>query len=500
MPLHLWETRTTAAIETTLRSFKRQLRDGYEAHVGELLGFADGDHASYMAGGVSPRGEDLTLTDSTGDPNCYFQRFLPNNWRNGQGGMVPQYVPWLPRLVQIKATLFHRHPTLSLVDVSGAVEEAATATFRRVLRKMRFTSRAKKLQKRTALLNTAFAYVRHDGKATQLDIITPDNVEVYPDPDDPANLDKALLIRHRLPSVKDSLEVFPERWLVWERVPSDVGPDQWFVFVTDNGWTVLDNPYFEDNVNPFGMFPYVVFNQEEQQDCIFQQLDDSLLAAQVGLDVTATWYHAQQPDGLHIFRTADGELPKEMATGRGVAIPLQNIDAHDWHQIPMQADAMKTYLEMTLKSLASMHGLDPDVFSLESEAFTQALTGLAAQMDRWDVQEVREDQEPYWEDKLNDLEDKIVTVHNHFATGADKIPEDLDLMVEWAQPEAPVDPQSQAQTRATNIERGIASAVDYIMEDHNLQSREKAMEKAREIASETAELTDIMEGEENTDG
>ena len=488
MPQHLWEDLTTGAVETTVKAFKRLNRANYDAHVGELIGFADGDHASYMAGDTQVKNEDLTLNGNS-DPNCYFQKFLPRNWDRGQGGMVPQYLPFLRRLVQIKATLFHRHPTLSLIAEDGTADDASTKTLRDVLRKMRFTTRCKKLQKRVELVNTAFAYVRWDGAQVQLDVITPDNVEIYPDPNDPANLDKALLIRHRLPSLQDSPSAFPERWMVWERVPGlTPAADEWFVYVMDNGWQELDNPGFPDNINPYRAFPIVVFNSEEQQDCIFQQLDDTLLTAQVGLDILATWYMDQQPDGLHVFKTTDSELPKNLPTGRSAAIPLGPADSHEWHNIPMDAGAMKTYLEMTLKAHASLHGITPDVFSLESEAFTTALTGLAAQMDRWDVQEVREDQEAYWEYKLDALELKIAMVHNSRAPSSQRIDTTLQLLIEWAQPEAPVDPQSQAQTRTSNIAARIASPVDYIMEDHNITNRDEAMDRARMIAAEINEL------------
>ena len=472
---HLWEDQTTAAVENTLRAFKTKNRLSYETFVGELVGFADGDHASYMAGDVQVMTEDLALNDKASS-NCYFQIYLGENWDNGKGGLVPQYLPFLKRLVQIKATLFHRHPTLSLVDVSGKTKERATKAFRDLLKEMRFTSRAKKLQKRTELVSTAFAYVRFDGDQLQLDVITPDNVEVYPHPDDPANLDKALLIRHRLPSLKDSPDVYPERWLVWERIEGATPAlDEWNVYVMDNAWKVLDNPYFPKNVNPYKMYPYVVFNSEEQQDCIFAQLDDSLLAAQVGIDILATWYHSRQPDGLGIFKVTDPDsLPSTMPAGHNAAIPLGPADDFKFENIPFEADKMKTYMEMTLRLYASLHGLDPDVFAMESEAFTSALTGLARQMDRWDVQEVREDQEPYWEYKLELLKRKIIALHNFHAGETEQIDPSLALHVEWAQPEAPVDPQSQAQARKMALDLGYGDPIAWVKEDHNHASDEEA--------------------------
>jgi hypothetical protein len=496
---HLWEEQTTAAIEQTLREVKEAVLRNYQGHVSELIGFHDGDHASYMAGDTNSRGEDLTLTDLSG-PNCYFQRFFPRNWDNGDGGMVPQYMPYLTRTTAIRATLFHRHPSQTLVDSTGTADEAQTKRWNDIMRGARSTSRDKRLNKRVELLNTAFSYIRWDGNRVELDVITPDNVEVYPDRDFPADLDKARMIRHRLPSLLDCAEPYAERWLVWERVPGATSAlDQWGVYVVDNGWQIQDNPFFPDNVNPYKQFPYVVFNGEEQQDRIFQQIDDTLLTAQVGIDILATWFHDQMPDSLNVFKTADGN-PKDLPRGRNFGINLEPQDDYSYHEMPMDAASMKTYLEMFLKAHAALHGLTPDVFSLESEAFTQALTGLAAQTDRWDVQEVREDREPYWEYKLDLRRGKVVAIHNHHAKESQRINPDLRLEVEWAQPSAPVDPQSQAQTRATNIERGIASPVDYIMEDHNLTTRENAMEKAREIAREIDELAALRSGEDITEG
>ena len=494
---NIWEDRTGPAIENITRAFKEQVRANLDQIYCELIGFHDGDHSSYMAGALPVTTQDLTLADQQTN-HCYFGRYLRNSWDSGKGGMVPQYVPFLTRIVQIGATLFHRTPTTSLVDVSGKVKQQATDKFNEILRRMRFTARAKRLQKRVTLLNTAFAYPRWDGSQVQLDVITPNNVEVYPDPNDPANLDKALMIRHRLPSLEDSPDVFPERWLVWQRIKGAVPAlDEWTVHVVDNGWRVMDNPYFPENVNPYKAYPYVVFNAEEQQDRIFQQVDDSLLSAQVGLDILATWYAFNQPDGLRVFKTGDGKLPKDMPTGRGFGVELNVNDEFEWVDMPFDAQGMMTWLEATLKYNASLRGLTPDVFSLDNEAFTTALTGLARQMDRWDVQEVREDQEPYWEFKLDLLRDKIVKVHNYHSVSGDSIDPSLRLAVEWAQPAAPVDPQSQAQTRAIAVERGWASAVDFVMEDHNIATREDGMAQARLRAQETAELNAMRNGAED---
>jgi len=491
---HLWDDQSTAAVENSLRAFKEATLLGYQGQVSELIGFDSGDHASYMAGHNPTSSEDLSLADCANDPNCYFQRYLPRNWANGKGGMVPQYLPLLTRMTAIRATLFHRHPGQTLVDTKGSVDEKQTERWTDVMRRARSTARDKRLQKRTELLNTAFSYVRWDGDGIAFDVITPDSVEVYPDRDDPANLDKARLIRHRLPSLLDSPEAFPERWLVWERVPGETAAlDEWYVYVMDNAWTEQPNPFFPDNVNPYKMYPYVVFNGEEQQDRIFQQLDDSLLTAQVGINILATWYQDQQPDGMHIFKVADG-LPKKLPMGRNFAQNLEQNDEYNWHDIPFDAEGMRVYLEMFLKLHASIHGLTPDVFSLESEAFTNALTGLAAQADRWDVQEVREDREPYWEYKLDARRAKVMTIHNHHCLASERFDESLRLAVEWAQPEAPVDPQSQAQTRSTNIASGIASPVDYIMEDHGISDRAQAMERAEMIADEIDKLGPSVEG------
>jgi hypothetical protein len=490
---HLWEDQTVPVIENALRAFKELAILGYQGQVSELIGFHDGDHASYMAGDAPTSSQDLALSNG-GETNCYFQRYLPRNWDNGDGGMVPQYLPYLTRSTAIRATLFHRHPTLTLVDAAGAADKEQTERWADVMRRTRSTARDKRLQKRTELLNTAFSYVRWDGLGIALDVITPDNVEVYPDRDDPANLDKARLIRHRLPALLDTSEPFPERWLVWERIPGETAVlDEWYVYVMDNAWTILDNPFFPDNINPYKCFPYVVFNGEEQQDRIFQGLDDSLLTAQVGINIVATWFQDQMPDGIHVFSGVD-KLPAKLPMGRNFAHGLEQGETYNWHAIPFDAAGMKTYLEMFLKLHASLQGLTPDVFSLESEAFTTALTGLAAQADRWDVQEVREDREPYWEYKLDARRAKIVTIHNHHSLPSERFDESLRLAVEWAQPEAPVDPQSQAQTRSTNIASGIASPVDYIMEDHGIADRGQALDRAREIAAEADELAPDIGG------
>jgi hypothetical protein len=83
-----------------------------------------------------------------------------------------------------------------------------------------------------------------------------------------------------------------------------------------------------------------------------------------------------------------------------------------------------------------------------------ALSGIAQQYDRMDLQELREESEVPYEEALPALIDKSITVNNWHRTDS-QISEDLEVCLRWYMPKPPQNRLQESQADKMDIEEGI---------------------------------------------
>ena len=495
----LFNDKTEQFITDATQRVKDLADADYDSYIEKIVDYYHADFNSYFEsdGGQSNTGEDRNDIPTS---SALLQRYFPNAYDSGNGSLYPVYQKFTRRLINLKATLFHRRPRIVLQRKGKDVEKdsADQLLWDEIDKGCRLMSRLKELQRTTALCKTAFAFVGWRNGKLCIDPLTPNLVDVYQDKDDPGNLDACWMIEHELAQSVDSQRAETERrFTVWERpsnnMPEGDGPklgepvDYWSNRILDVHGNDLPNPTFEmeetkTNHNPYGMYPYVVFHEADPITTIFAAPDQSIRSAQEIVNLLWCKAHlaAMMATGVAVMKSQDVE-DSERPWGSDVLVHMGPQDDFKFESTNFQYKDMVDFIQGVMQAYASMDGIHPDAFTINGESFSQAITAVAKQMDRMDLQEEREDSEVYWgEYQLPALAD-----NKRF----DK-PEELTVRVEWAPSDAPMSPQEEAQAQQARFNAGMDDIIKWRQDEYGESEDEawhalRRQAKARRIADGT---------------
>ena len=511
----LWNDQTAPTVEETLKEAKRRIRLEYNAHVAELVDYAEGVFSPWFEGTLEgrPSGRGPGLASETPESRlsslsspAYFQRYFPNAYDYGRGSLQPSYLKVLRRLVHLKAGLFHRQPeyiwTVDGEPIEG--DDALAQTLKKIEFQCRLTTRLKDLDRKTRLCKTGFSVWAWRGDKINLDIYTPDIVDFWQDQNDPANLDACYIIAHELPQPQDTvLSIQERRFAEWERpsageVEVREGNEStgWTMRVLDISGKELDNPLFPDNVNHYGIYPYIVWHECDPTDSILVPLDESYRTMQIGINMLWSHYvlNAQRSGGTMKLTTQRDFGPSDLPLGMDRAVLLEPNEDFTFEKIEFDAESMVQFAQAYMQAFAASEGIHPDAFAIDGQSFSNAITAVAKQMDRMDLQEEREDSERYWEYKATELAAKLVPVWNYH-NPTERLPEGLSLMINWAVPDMPMDPLHKIQARQAAYNSGTRSPVDDVWKDDpTINTREEAFSKYGRNIGEVAIRNRDLEG------
>lgn len=496
----LWHDKSANETMTILKEAKTRVRESYVRYVTMLKDFYHGDHESWMENVGDPVHPD----DATKEFEGYFEQYFPDAWDGGNGSMLPQYLPLIRRLIDVRTGLFHRKANLPLVRQDGepvSVDDPQVQTWKDIQEQGKLHPKLKYWDRMTDLCRTTMMHPGWRFGQLDFDVLTPETFFVYEYKYAPKRLDLAPLVMHELSQplgtpMSDTQRMF----VVWER-PSRRG-EPWTVRVTDIYGRELDDQTLfltadgkSDPVNRYKRYPYVMAHAEEPTFGIYAELDDSLLMAQVGINLIWTDYHLAmrtQHGGQAVLTVEDKtKAPKHVSMGRGSVLLLQDTgtsggESFTFANSPLDVAGMIAYLDSFLRTQAMLRGLNPDMFSVNGEQFNQAHTAVAKAMDRVDLQETREDREAYWEMKLKELFEMVKAVWNTH-NPSQRFDDDVTIGVEWADIDTAFDPLHEAQAKQAQINANLVSRVDEVGKIYGMD-REDAVVKAIQIKDDN-ELT-----------
>ena len=398
--------------------------------VTELGDFYDGDHRS--------------MEGSTG----HLSQMFPQSYAGGKLRLSSQ--PFLKRLIDAGATLFHRRPEWELKS-KGEILPADNpdAVIWEALRKeTRLDLTCRYIQRKDQLWNTVFARVAHRLDRIKVDVLSPAMVEVVESPTDPADLDDAVAIVVRLDD---------DRREIWEK-PSPENGNRWTYGVVDfNKGTVTDPLFGGTGINEYQTYPFVVFNHNPATG-IYGVVDQTLLDAQVAVDVLESWADFQFRLGFSIavIKTAMDLGKDALPISPDMLVKLNPGGEESFERKPSGLDTaqLTNYIEAKVKRFAAMAAIDPDFLSSDGKQFLSALTGIAKHYDRLDLQEKREESEIPYEYALADLFDKLRTVNN-WHRGDQTLDTELTLGIRWYEPTQPQNRLQEAQADVLDVQAGV---------------------------------------------
>lgn len=472
----LWADQSADTIKQSLMAYKHRVRTDYVRRVTMQDDLYHGDHQSWMEGGGVLHPDD-ELSSSSASTEAYLQRFFPNAWDNGKGSLLPQYLPLLKRTVDTVAGLFHRKPELTLDTADNEpvpTEHPQMEIWRDIQRQTQLAQTLKELQHKTFLHKTMLAHVRWSFGRLRVDPIHLADGFIWEAEEDPADLRLAPLVMHELPApMKTPPTTTERRWAVWQQ---DAASGLWSFAIRNLAGKVLPNRLFPKGVNAYGTYPYILCHDGQPRTSAYAELDDSLLSAQIGLDLLWTDFHlaCRMNGGVVAMHTDQGtKLPRALPFGRDRAMVMGLEEKVETIQLHQSLPDMLEFARDYIKTFAVLHGLHPDSFAIEGQAFAQAITAVAKQVDRLDVQETREDYETYWEGKLADLFDLIRLVWNVWNPARQLDPR-LRLRIKWIEPREVVSPLEAAQASMARLNGGLSYPVREIMRLDGVDEAEAA--------------------------
>ncbi len=149
----------------------------------------------------------------------------------------------------------------------------------------------------------------------------------------------------------------------------------------------------------------------------------------------------------------------------------------------------QAFLDWFIKANAASYGLPPSAWALDEGGRGLATSGLSKFMDNIELLELRQENATQWEAVEQDLFAKSVIVWNQWAADGDKVPDDLELRLTFPETKIPESPKEKVERWALAIAGGVASAVDYFMDEEGLDEAD-ALEKALRIAKQNKEIRD----------
>ena len=366
------------------------------------------------------------------------------------GGMRLVSKPLVKRIVDTTATLFHKPPVWNLLrdgkplkkddlerKVWDAIDEGSQLNSQ-----CKMTNRGARRDK-TAVMVPAWR-----GGLLRVDVYRPCQVFVLLDPSAPGDPK----------SLKAAMTQSGNGFMLWSR---DV-----YGFFTpreedgqEDKFDISD-PLKTNYVNPYGRIPLTFFYDTPGDDVI-APLDDSIISAQEAVDTLWTVFKwcMQQGFTLNVVIT-EGDLDANLIGGPDRLNKVPGTpDTVKVERLSAELDpgGMVEFVVAMTKTDAIMHAADPGLFSLDNDAFQNALSGVAKEVDRADLMTVREDDEPDYQYYLADFFDAARAVHNHHAKTADALGEDLVLEMEFVKPTSGGNALQDAQAEQIRIDNGTAT-------------------------------------------
>jgi len=433
--MNLYDRYNDTETQAQLKKAMIAKQSAYTTLVDELDKFYLGDH--------SP------MTGSNG----YLAQMFPQSYAGGKLTLSAQ--PFLKRLIDAGATLFHRRPEWVLTrDGQPLPKDDPDSVIWGALRKeTRLDLTSRHIQRRDQLWNTVFGRVAHRLGRIKVDVLKPSLVEVIESPTDPADLDDAVAI---------AVTINDHTKEIWEK-PSEANGWRWTYGVVDfEEGTVTDPLFGGTGINEYGAYPFVRFSHNPSTG-IYGVVDQSLHQAAIGVDTLESWSDFQFRLGFSIavIKTALELGKDELPISPDMLVALQPGGEESFDRKPSGLDTgqLTAYIEAKVKRFAAMAAIDPDFLSSDGKQFLAALTGIAKHYDRLDLQEKREESEIPYEYALSDLFDKLRIVNNWHRPDQ-PIDSDLEMTIRWYEPEQPQNRLQEAQADQLDLQAGIVTEAE----------------------------------------
>lgn len=409
----------------------------------------------------------------------------------------------VPRIIKRISLGYVQPPTRRLkqgtntVDVGSPLWEKVYGS-EGVFRLIDINKKYKEMDRWSKLLNTIHVEVVPRRGAIDWDLHLRPGTSVIPDPADYLEFMKLAYAFN--PMDPDTLKL-REGWVYWSKDlhAYRLNNGEWhgISLTKEAGDAEGDNPYD-------GEMPIVAVRQVEQDDYWGAYGADLVEAVEhTHIQLCNMWFNAfMQSHGQPVGTNLKLPVGQKLVIGPDSPLLIDDVLKDDvppslvFAKPDSETSTVQEMIEWFIGSSGQCYGLPPGAWSLDETPES----GFAKFMNNIELLEDRDDSRAMWLKVEQELFKKSLMVHNRWAKetdGAELLPEDLTLEVEFPPVKFPESPTEKTTRYMVSINAGLSSPVRYFMEEEGLDEDE-AKKKAEAIAIENAEIqaaTTDMEAE-----
>jgi hypothetical protein len=304
----------------------------------------------------------------------------------------------------------------------------------------------------------------------RLEPIDPQDLYVEQDPEYPGEISKCLKAFFPLQGRTDTGSVSATDRQMW----MGFSQTEWLKFYgTVSDGAVSVDQEIDGGEHQYGRIPLTGFYDEDPRGRLFPT--GGYLIPEANKTVAALFSHMYE---LAIMQAAGQAVVKsafpynKMSIGTRKAIQLKGPqDEFSFTSPQAQLDSFKDFLEWSLKAFAGIHDLPPSTFSTQSTE----LSGFAIALENLPLTRANQERQGYFVQWERDLFELVKLVNNaHLKT---EIGEDVEQIVTFADLTYPIDPAVEWARDKEQIEAGLISPIELIMDRHPDMTREEAIER-----------------------
>ncbi len=406
----------------------------------------------------------------------YLERLVKTVYEDWESLSLQLEFTNIVRLVVDRLSVIYRDSVRR--DLTGNPTEGERRLWDWIARKGRLDRIMDTVNKYVNITGTVLLMPRFNGEHLCFDIITPDNIDIVPDPKDAT---EAMSISYAVSDgehylrnsekARESLTTYH----YWDR-------ESHFAFDTDG---IHHDPGNPDGVNPYGILPFARFTNSMPGDSFFSEPGDDMIQAQDSINlklVELNYLLRMQSFSVPVLigYDADREEKIVVSPGRPVVIPRSEREEQDadfrFETPNPNIKALMEEINNKIVRLARSYGLSESDFHVSGNPSS----GLSLRIQSRHLMNRFGREIPYYEDGEQELFDVIKKVWNYHRPFLPKdhpfreisFGKDTALSVTINKPELILDPGEKTLWWSFLLEKGLAAPEEFYMSELNMSLEE----------------------------
>jgi len=385
------------------------------------------------------------------------------------------------QIITAESILFQEPIVIDLMSKGGENPIANNEDFKVLHDSLLFNATMQEVNKKVNLTKDVAVVVQIVDEKVELSIVTSDMLLVGEKENDPTKFE---WIAYQVGKERNDDYIDLKIYHKWSKEGK-------FEIKINASGKIIEEILLKDAPDYGGRIPVVMFRNYIQADSFFKDFNSEVVGFNEALNYNMTRTEMERDYNLPQKVIVGGEKDKRYSMGiTFIEVFDQGMMGGDLKPSISYARPdfpIKEEMDATTenkKQFATSKGLSQDTIS--GGDFT---SGYELLLSKTEIINLNKAQRPFYAKSIKDLIDIIIlaaAITNQFI-----VTEEYEVSLDFGEIKYSDDPQKKASTRQTNIAIGIASRIDYIMEDNPDLDRAAAEAKARQIDKDNLKSSTI---------